>query len=47
MIFKNMSLKERAEKFGIATDFPTPRRQRREDLKMAVREERRRRKWNG
>jgi len=40
--YKEMSLKQRAEHFGIATDFPSSRRQRREDLKRAVREERKR-----
>ena len=44
MSYKEMSLKERAERFGIATDFPTSRERRRSDLKMAVREERRRKK---
>jgi len=44
MSWKEMSLKERAEHLGIATDFPTSRDRRRDDLKMAVREERRRKK---
>ena len=43
MRFKDMTLKQRARFYKIATDFPTPRQQRRNDLKMAVREERRRR----
>jgi len=42
--YKEKSLKERAEYFGIATDFPTSRARRREDIKMAVREERRRKR---
>ena len=42
--YKEMSLKQRAEHFGIATDFPSSRERRRSDLKMAVREERRRKK---
>jgi len=44
MSYKEMSLKQRAEHFGIATDFPSSRRQRREDLKRAVREERKRKR---
>jgi len=44
MSYKEMSLKERAERLGIATDFPTSRARRRQDLKMAVREELRRKK---
>jgi len=44
MSYKEMSLKERAEHLGIATDFPTSRARRRQDLKMAIREERRRKK---
>jgi len=44
MGWKERSLKERAEHLGIATDFPTSRARRRQDLKMAVREERRRKK---
>ena len=42
--YKEMSLKQRAEHFGIATDFPSSRRQRREDLKRAVREEHKRKR---